>query len=113
MTTNAAARIETLTASYLAAHDAAMSAMRASRRVTADLDDAEASEEQYAEARRAAGLPTAAEEGALFDTMDRARTALASALRKAARTLARTSYGNASDVAIVEQWVRGRAKKAA
>lgn len=112
-TSSIVARIETLTTAYLAAHEAAMTAMRASRRVTAALDDSEASEDQYAEARRVAGLPTAAEEGALFDAMDRARVALASALRKSAKQFTGKSYGDASDVAIVELWVRGRAKRAA
>jgi hypothetical protein len=42
-----------------------------------------------------------------------ARVALAAALRKSAKALTGRSYGAASDVAIVETWVRGRSKRAA
>lgn len=107
--TNTIARIESLTAKFIAARDASRSAMRAANAALSGLYDREASMEEYAEARVAAGLPTAAEEAAIHDEMDRLRSALAAALRASARSVPTVRHVGASDVALVEAWIATRA----
>jgi hypothetical protein len=93
-------RIADLTAAYATARAASAAAQTAASAVLAPLYERDASDAEYTAARDAAGLPSAADEAQLHRAMEHARSALASALRVAAKRT-RRSFGDASDTAIV------------
>lgn len=105
-TSKTVARINALRAAYVVAHDVSHAAERASLKVLAPLfADPAATEETFAAARVAAGLPTAAEEAALWRAMDVARTDYVRALRRVAKALGITIH-DASDAFVAEHFAR-------
>jgi len=92
--------VRALTDAYATARAASAAAQAAASAVLAPLYERDASDAEYAAARAAAGLPSAAVEAQLHRAMEHSRSALASALRVAAKRT-RRSFGDASDTAIV------------
>lgn len=99
------AHIAALVAAYTAAREASSAAQRAASAVLAPLYVRDASDAEYAAARVAAGLPTARAEAEMHRAMEHARADLAAALRIAAKR-ARRSFGDASDTAVVEAYMK-------